>query len=52
MLKNNNFSPGKTAGQLKIGRHALFYWMLCLNISAAGGEENKTVPAGKEIVQL
>jgi hypothetical protein len=52
MLENNNLSPGKTAGQLKIGRHALFYWMLCLNISAVGDEEDKTVPGGKEISQL
>jgi hypothetical protein len=51
MLENNNFSPGKTAGQLKISRHTLFYWMFCLNISAAGDEEDKAVPAGKEISQ-
>ena len=52
MLEHDNFSLTKTAGQLKIGRHALFYWMLCLNISAVGDEEDKTVPGGKEISQL
>jgi hypothetical protein len=52
MPERNHFSLAKTAGQLKISRHAFHTWIQRLNISADdNGEEDKVIQAGTKIDQ-